>query len=71
VTTDDAWQSRLAGWLCVGAGVLDLGLAAFFYFFRRSPDERIRKFRSLAMVIAGVGLGGIGALLLSGVIALG
>lgn len=70
MTPDEAWTSRLAGWLCVGFAVLDLILAAFFYFVRPSPDERIRKFRSLAMVLAGVGLGAIGALFLGGAITL-
>jgi hypothetical protein len=67
---DEAWKSQLTGWLCIGAGILDFLLAAFFYFVRPSPDERIRRFRSLAMVLAGIGLGVIGALFLGGVIPL-
>jgi len=70
VTPDEAWTSHLTGWLCVGAAILDFILAAFFYFVRPSPDERIRKFRSLALVIAGVVIGGLGAVFLSGAITL-
>jgi hypothetical protein len=69
VTLPEGEGSALVGWLLVGTGLLDLGLAVFFGFVRPLAHQPGRRVFPLALALGALVLMGVGAAYLRGALA--